>query len=165
MSDYKPYVDIKNYDGGRPYELHQNLNVNRNNDFSNALNNIHEQSALSRAFFSRENIDIIHSQIIDNVYKVSNNKYKIGRQSENSLEIIMRSMYLQHGKNLPCHIEEQVELLNKKVLEFCVPNIMTNVTQYIGYINCLKNPCPPPLDKPMATATHKQLPDKFPGFV
>ena len=164
MDNCNPYVNINNYDGGRPYELHQNLNVNTNNNFYNALKNIHEHTALSRAFFSRKNIEILHTEIINAVLKVSNNKYNIGKQSESSLEIVMRSMYLQHGKNLPCHIDEQTKVLNKRVLEFCVPNIMTNIKQYIGYINLLKNPCPVPLDKPMSTAGNKELPQQYPGF-
>ena len=161
---YKPFVDIDNYDGGRPFELYQNLGIKTGNNFYNALNNIHEKTPLASAFFSRENIETIHEAIILGVYKASNNKYKIAKQSESSLEIVMRAMYLQHGKNNNENIDMQVKELDKIVVEYCVPNIMTNVTQYIGYINDIKKP-PQIMDMPLDTSNkNKQLqPDV--GFV
>ena len=62
------------------------------------------------------------------------------------------------------NIDMQVKELDKIVVDFCVPNIMTNVTQYIGYINDIKKPYHV-MDMPLDTSNkNKQLqPDV--GFV
>ena len=54
-----------------------------------------------------------------------------------NLQIIMRSIYLQYGKNLPCQIKEQVIELNEEVYKECLRIIVTNIEQTIGYRNDL----------------------------
>ena len=39
----------------------------------------------------------------------------------------MRSMYLQHSKNLEINIAQQIEELNAHVLQYCINNIL-NIT-------------------------------------
>ena len=59
----------------------------------------------------------------------------------------MRSVYLQYSKNLASDIAEQVSILNNLVVNICVPKIITNVEQYIGYkkdISGLPKPLPRP---------------------
>ena len=64
----------------------------------------------------------------------------------------MRAMYLQHSRNLPCKCKEQVKELNKHVLNYCIPNIMTNIKQYIGYRNSIDAP-PYVMEKPIDTSS------------
>tara|TARA_B100002019_G_C21173745_1_gene549909 strand:+ start:397 stop:903 length:507 start_codon:yes stop_codon:yes gene_type:complete len=139
-NQYSGRVDISDYSGGVPFELHQNMGVNQNRDFSDSLKNIHSDNELSNLFFSRINIDFVQQKIIDEIYRQSREEYRIAKQSEEALEIVMRAMYLQHSRNLPCKIEQQVKELNKHVLDYCIPNIMTNIRQYIGYINDVNSP-------------------------
>ena len=47
----------------------------------------------------------------------------------------MRSIYLQHSKNQPNNIQQQIHELNKLVLDYCIPNIHSSIKQYNGYIN------------------------------
>ena len=49
-------------------------------------------------------------------------------------------MYLQAARNVDCRLKEQIKMLNGKVLEFVIPNILTNVRQYAGYIRDISNP-------------------------
>ena len=165
MSDeYTGRVNISDYSGGVPFELHQDLGVNQNSGFSDALKNIHNDTELSRLFFSRVNIDFLQQKIIDEVYKASRDEYKIAKQSEESLEIVMRAMYLQHSKNLPCKIEEQVNELNKYVFDFCIPNIMTNIKQYIGYRNDLEKPRAV-MENPIDTSSRTNQLENNLGFI
>ena len=46
----------------------------------------------------------------------------------------MKSIYLQYGQNLDCKIKEQVNSLNKRVLKYCINNIILGIKQYIGYV-------------------------------
>jgi len=92
-----------------------------------------EATPVMRAFFSRYNLDYLQEEMIRQVYQKSCNNYKISRQSDDELLIIMRSIYLQYTRNLPTDIRGQVAELNKQVLLYAVPNIITRVQGYLGY--------------------------------
>ena len=58
----------------------------------------------------------------------------IGRQSDTELKIIMKGIYLLYGKNLDDNVVEQTRELNKKVLDYAVRRIMTEIEQYNNYV-------------------------------
>ena len=150
MSDYtrQKYVgrvDVSDFKNGRPFHLHQDHGVGHNSDFRNTLHHYHEETPVSRYFFSRDNIDLLQKAIVFNVNKRLTNEnidVQIGKQSEDNLHVVMRAMYLQEGRNVDCRLKEQIKMLNGKVLEFVIPNILTNVRQYAGYIKDISNPVP-----------------------
>ena len=98
------------------------------------IDHIISKNDVNTLFFSLKNIETIQKKIILSIYNNTGGKYKIGRQSEEQLKIIMRSIYLQNSRNLPFQIQEQVDILNKKVLEYCIPNIYTEILQYEKYL-------------------------------
>ena len=102
-------------------------------DSANSMSRNLEHSLLSRKFFSSDNINIIHKKIIIGVYEKSNKKYSISKQNERELLIIMRSYYLQYGKNLDTNIQKQVDVLNKLVIDWAIEEIIKNIDQYIIY--------------------------------
>jgi hypothetical protein len=102
-------------------------------DSANSMSRNLEHSLLSRKFFSSDNIDIIHKKIIIGVYEKSNKKYSISKQNERELLIIMRSYYLQYGKNLDNNIQKQIDNLNKLVIDWSIEEIIKNIEQYIIY--------------------------------
>lgn len=115
------------------------LSENNVNSISQSLTN----TALSLNFFSKININKIQSLIITGVYAKSNKTHLISKQDENELLIIMRSIYLQYGKNLPYNINQQIDELNNMVVTWAVENIITNIDQYISYKkNCSTLPMP-----------------------
>ena len=67
------------------------------------------------------------------VWVESGKKHVIGRQSDGELKIIMRSIFLQYGKYRDTRIIDQVKELNKIACQYTIPNILSNVEQYIGY--------------------------------
>ena len=104
------------------------------NDKGNNLTGNFCNNNLNKLYFCQSNIDLLQDSIIEGVFKVSNGT-KISKQSEDELLIIMRSIYLQHSKNQPNNIQQQIHELNKLVLEYCIPNIHSSIKQYKGYIN------------------------------
>ena len=50
MDEYSGRVNISDYSGGVPFELHQNLGVNQNAGFGDALKNIHNENEVSNLF-------------------------------------------------------------------------------------------------------------------
>ncbi len=105
------------------------LSENNVNSVSQSLTN----TPLSLNFFSKENINRIQAAIINGVYVRSDSNFVINNQNENELLIIMRSHYLQFGKNLPSNINYQVNELNNMVVSWSVDNIISNIEQYISY--------------------------------
>jgi len=127
--------------------------IDKNNETMNnfqveALYGIQETSKLNQLFFSKKNMDIIQNMIRYNVYIKSDNKYIIDRQSDIELEIVMRSIYLQHSPNRPDKIKEQIEYLNKLVADWCTEQIIPEVQQYYGYIKEIEY-MPVPMDLPL----------------
>ena len=123
----------------RPYELYKNSNSKQNTSVD-IISNIVVPNALSRTFFSNDNVERIQNEIINNVYNQS--KKLISRQSYQELQIIMKSIYLQYSRNLSNNIEEQVYTLNKYVIDECVSIIIPNVIQYNKYITEITGPLP-----------------------
>lgn len=98
---------------------------------SESINHLLESNETNQCFFSKHNIDLIQDNIRYEVYNQSN--HIIDRQSDRELSIIMRSFYLQYGHNNPDNLLEEIKYLNKSVVEYCVPKIISNLTQYLGY--------------------------------
>ena len=119
-----------------------------------------EHTALSDAFFSRTNAQRIQKAITSEVYRRSGpKKFKIDDQDVDELKMIMRGMYLQYAKNNPFNIDGQIQDLNKLVIEWAAPRIISEIEQYQCYLNDISH-LPIPLEKPlsMSSAGTKSLP-------
>lgn len=127
-----------------PYELYKDSSQQQNTDTS-IISNIVVPNALSRTYFSNDNVERLQRQIIQAVFKAC--QKQISKQSYQELQIIMKSMYLQYGRNLPYDIEGQVVTLNKYVVDECVRIIVPNVLQYNKYLDDITSPIPV-MDRP-----------------
>ena len=124
--------------------------------YRNALTGNIEQNTLSKTFFSAGNILILQHAIIAGVYKSSNGRFQIGYQNEDTLKIVMRSIFLQHASNLPQNITAQVEALNKLVTDYCIPQICGEAEGYIKYKNDVST-LPTPLSHGVSTYSNNIL--------
>ena len=121
-----------------------------------------DHTALSDAFFTRRNANLLQMEIKREVYRTSGpKKYVIDDQDVDELKMIMRAMYLQYAKNSPFNIEGQIQELNKLVVDWCVPRILSEIDQYQYYLNDISH-LPVPLEKPlnMSSAGTRSLPFK-----
>ena len=110
-----------------------NQNIQKSNrDMSSNLKNI-TNTTLSNLFFNDKNLQIIQNAIRHNIWLKTNKQFVIGNQSETQLEIIMRSIYLQYSKNQETNIKEQILKLNELVLLHSIPNVLSNIKQYLTY--------------------------------
>lgn len=91
------------------------------------------RTVLSQAFFSQENILIVHNGIRVGVYKLSGNKHIIGNQSIENLKIIMRSVFLDRAKFIKNQVTKEIEYLNNIVLQQCIPQILSEIRSYTKY--------------------------------
>lgn len=149
--NYVGRVDVRDYQNGKPYSMTQDLGVNSKRGYENTLEHYQEETVVSKYFFSRKNIDILHKAISGTVnYHLNkdNINYKVGKQNEDHLLVVMRAKYLQEACHYQCSFIEQIKKLNGKVLDFIVPNVISNVKQYVGYIKDISSPIPT-MDRPI----------------
>ena len=133
----------------------------KSTNYRNALTGNIEPNLLSKTYFSSGNILIIQHAIMAGVFKNSNSRFRIGYQDEDTLKIIMRSIFLQHSANLPTNITKQVEDLNKLVIDYCIPQICSEAQGYITYKND-DSTLSVPLTRPVSTYSNNILKlDKF----
>lgn len=101
--------------------------------FHDAMIGNFQDSTLSIAYFSKDNMQIIQNAIRAGVYEVSNQQYIIDNQNCDTLKIIMRSVFLQSSTNLPNQITQQLQALNDLVVEYCVKQAYSEAQAYINY--------------------------------
>ena len=127
-------INIMGPNTGNLYQLYdQPPMVNQSTPYRNAMNGNWETTKLSNAFFSAENIQIIQNAIKAGVYHRSKSQFVIGNQDEDTLKIIMRSTFLQYSSNNPVNITQQIQSLNNLVVEYAVPQIISEAEGYIKY--------------------------------
>ena len=115
------------------------------------------KSILSDTFFSNQNMNTIQLLLRKRIYEKT--KYTIGKQDNTELQIIMRSIFLEYARHLPTQIQEQVQELNNRIVQLCIPNMISEIRQYIHYVHEVEN-MPIPLDMPknVSSAGTRTLP-------
>ncbi len=112
-----------------------------------------EHTALSEAFFTQTNAEIIQQKIKEGVYRRSGpKKYVIDDQDVDELKMIMRAMYLQYAKNNPTNIQGQINELNDIIIEWSIPRILSEIDQYQYYLKDISH-MPIPLAQPMSMSS------------
>ena len=123
-----------------------------------------EETPLSKAFFSQQNIQIIQNGIRAGVYQKSKGQYLIGPQDCDSLKIIMRSIFLQHSANQNRDITGQIEELNKIVLDYCIHQVYGEAKGYMKYlydVSTLAVPLSTPIMESQNDKTNYLMPNWF----
>ena len=116
-----------------------------NTDPIDAVKGIIEETNVTRIFFSEKNIEVLQNTIRFYVNKIT--EQSISNQSPEQLFVIMRSMALQYGNFITNDPIAEVKRLNKKVVDNCVENIVTELKQYIHYVDDLAK-LPVPMENP-----------------
>jgi hypothetical protein len=129
--------------GISPFQLFDEKNNIKENANVDSTKNIISDTPLSKVYFSEDNIDLIQDELKQAVYNKTDNKYVIDRQSDTELLIVMRSIFLQNSNNLPYDIKNQIIQLNKLVLDYCIPNVVSGILSYNGYLKDIANPIMP----------------------
>jgi hypothetical protein len=132
-------IDIQTPDTRSLFNMYDKIPAHQCSTYRNPLEGQWDDSALSNAYFSKENIQIIQNGIRAGVYKQSNNQYVVAPQDCDSLKIIMRSIFLQYSANLPGNVSNQIEALNQMVLNFCIQQVYGEAKGYMKYLSDASN--------------------------
>jgi hypothetical protein len=96
-----------------------------------AIRSIHVPDGLSELYFSQTNVDAVQQGIRYGVFKQTGKT--IGEQSVTELKIVMRSIYLQYARHRAGEVLQETRELNKRVLDFCVKQIVDEIGIYEHY--------------------------------
>lgn len=116
------------------YDFSNSMNRTNYNMSSESVKGIQNETILSKEFFSPENVNLIQKMIIKGVFDASKGKYIIEKQNQDNLQIVMRSMYLQHARHFPDNIFGQIMELNSYVVDDSIPNILSEIDAQFGYL-------------------------------
>lgn len=111
-------------------------------------------SSVAVVFFSDANVDALHDAIRYRVWVESSRSLTIGRQSEEQLVFVMRSIFLSDAENREGgreEILEQVRVLNQSVIDFCVPQVVREARMYREYLRNAST-LPVPLSREQMTS-------------
>jgi len=150
-------IDIKSPNTSTLFQMYDKIPANQCASFRNATEGLWDSSLLSRAFFSKQNIQILQNGIRAGIYHRSNGQYVIGPQDCDSLKIVMRSVFLQHSANQPNNIQQQIIQLNKIVLDYCVQQVYSEAQGYVKYLDDASTLVVPISHPVMASNNDRQL--------
>ena len=128
-------VNIKTPNTSALFQMYDKIPANQCVTYRNATEGLWNETPLSQAYFSKQNIQILQNGIRAGIYERSNGQYLIGPQDCDSLKIIMRSVFLQHAANQPHNIAGQIEELNKMVLDYCIFHVYSEAQSYMKYLH------------------------------
>ena len=114
------------------YRTTQSTTVPRLGRADQAVAHMLTKTEVSELFFSDLNMGVVQAAISNSVLALTGKQ--IGRQSESELFLIMRSIYLQYGRNGVDRAVAEVRSLNQRVVEYCVDVVVANLTQYMRYV-------------------------------
>ena len=132
---YNGRVNIKTTDTSQLFKLYDKIPASQCVTFRNPTEGIWNNTSLSDTYFSKENIQIIQNGIRAGIYNKSKGQYIIGEQDCDTLKIIMRSTFLQYSANKDNEISEQINNLNRMVLNYCIQQVYGEVQGYKKYID------------------------------
>jgi len=151
--NYNGRVNIKGPDTSYLFNMYDKIPANQCATFRNPTEGLWDDTDLSRAFFSKQNIQILQNGIRAGVFNKSNGQYVIGPQDCDSLQVVMRSVFLQNSANQPNNITEQIVQLNKLVLNYCIQQVYSEAQGYLTYMNDVST-LVVPLSNPIMTSNN-----------
>lgn len=134
--------------------------LEKNNNSNIGNEGLCPNNELKSLFFSEENIKRIQTLIKKAVYEKTNYRYRLTQdQDVMDLTIAMQAVFELYAKNIPFNYVRQVKGLNKQIVAYVVPDMITNILQHQGYLTEINSPIKSmPLPTNVRTAGRTVLP-------
>ncbi len=139
------------------FSMYDKIPAHQCTTLRNPTEGLWDDTVLSKAYFSGDNLQIVQNGIRAGVYNRSKGQYVIGPQDCDTLKVIMRSTFLQYAANMPNDITEQIKALNQMVVDYCIQQVYSEAQGYLRYLydaSTLVVPISPPI---MAKDNDKEL--------
>jgi hypothetical protein len=104
---------------------------------------------VSKLYFSEENMNRIQKAIKKTIFERTRGQFRLDEnQDESDLLVTMRAVFIEHSRFLPFKVIHQVKELNRRTVEYIVPDMITEIKQAYGYIKEINEPIKP-IPRPM----------------
>ena len=153
-------VHIKQTDTKTLFGMYDKIPSHQCSTFRNPLQGLWDETILSQVFFSKENIQILQNGIRSGVYTKSNGQYLVSPQDCDTLQIIMRSVFLQNAAHKHAEVELQLIALNELVLNYCIRQVYSEAQGYMKYIVDIST-LPVPLQHPVLSSSKSTNPKQL----
>lgn len=105
---------------------------------------VFDEDALSKMFFSEDNMARLQRKIKEEIYKQTDHVYKLVEdQDESDLLVAMRAIFMEHGKYRSDRIVHQVKILNKLLIDAILPDMISMIKQEYAYLKEINEPIKP----------------------
>jgi hypothetical protein len=104
------------------------------------VENLCHDEILTKTFFSPQNVKIINNLIKKTVYNNSCSHYIIRDQKTIHLMQIMKGIYNDYSQHFAFNQKEQIEILDKMVVDYCVDIIIKEIGFRINYLKDVFEP-------------------------
>jgi hypothetical protein len=127
-----------------PFLFTQEHKRDNNAMVKTAEKSISQNSVLSQMFFSDKNIKRIQKKIKKEVSIRTKHEFKLDvDQDETDLIIAMVAIFKTKARHLPGQTIRQIKRLNNQVVDYIIPDMITNIKQHYGYIKEINEPIKP----------------------
>lgn len=150
-----------NQNGGPPmpavFTMSDRIPVSYPASFREALHDVWQDTPLSNAFFSEQNIAALQKGIQEGVYRMSNGQFRVGMKDDAQLKTVMHNIFIVNSRHSTDNIERQLQGLNELVLRQTVREVYGEAEGYVKYrrdSSKIAMPLAPPM---MTKSNDKQL--------
>lgn len=127
-----------------PFLFTQDHGRDNNAMLKTAEKTISQQSTLSKQYFSDKNIKRIQKMIREAVSIRTNFEYRMDDdQDEQDLVIAMTAIFKTNARHLPNNHIRQIKRLNKEVVNYIMPDMITSIRQSYAYLKEINEPIKP----------------------
>jgi hypothetical protein len=130
--------------------------VNQSTSLRKPIGGLWEKTPLSNAFFSAKNAIILQNGIRKGVFDLSVNNLIIDPPDLDTLNVIMRSIFIQHSNPNLGSFTEQIKRMNNMVMSYCIQQIYNEARGRIHYLNTVDE-IAMPLERPVMTTSENEL--------
>jgi hypothetical protein len=141
MSDFTKFNYNPSFNMNPPAAVALNHNYKQGHmGLANKMNRS-QSNRVKEVFFGKKNIERIQKMIRREVYNRTHGKYVMDcDQDINKLIVAMEDVYDEYGRNLPHKTIRQVKALNQHLIDSIVPDMITAVKSYYGYLKDITSP-------------------------
>lgn len=105
---------------------------------------------LIREYFSEKNLDAVQAALASEVKRLTG--FKIDRQSDDSMLIVMRAIFADHAIHQPKNVGAEVARLDRGVISAVIDGVISNITAHLAYLRDASR-MRTPMERGAATST------------
>lgn len=126
-----------------PFVIFQSTPENFYRESNKISSQANIRNLVKKVYFHPDNVELIQRQLIRTVYQKSGGLYRIERQNERDLVLVMLSVYndyVDRGnwandyEDQASLIRSQIKLLNDQTVNEVYPGVLSSVTAHCNYI-------------------------------